>query len=179
MDSLATIIYQLTVLTFAGLVIWAAVCDARTFTIPNRISLAIILLYPASVFAAPRPVDWQGALMFAGIILVVGYVMFLVHWRGAPLMGAGDTKLLTAVALWAGPALVLDLVVVMALFGGLIAISAWARNIAQMGSATAPSAGLRSVLSYLRIPHVHLPYGLAICGGALYVALGLFIGVEA
>lgn len=167
--SAALNISQFAILVFAGLVIWAAVTDVRSFLIPNRISAAIGLLYPAYVLSAPQPIDWIGALIVAGATLAVGFVMFLISFRGSPLMGAGDTKLLTVCALWAGPSLMFELLFVMALAGGVIALFTWLRH--------RPSATADGVMTLLRIPLLRLPYGLAICAGALYVAISLLHGV--
>ncbi|MDJ0944299.1 MAG: prepilin peptidase [Kiloniellales bacterium] len=174
--SVAINISQFAILVFAGLVVWAAVTDVRSFLIPNRISAAIALLYPAYVIAAPQPIDWTGALIVAGATLAVGFVMFVITFRGSSLMGAGDTKLLAACALWAGPGLMLELVVIMALAGGVIAIFTWLRH--RPAAATSNlAATANGVMTFLRIPFVRLPYGLAICSGALYVAVGLLLGV--
>ncbi|MCG8593544.1 MAG: prepilin peptidase [Kiloniellales bacterium] len=174
--SVAVYVPQLVILTFAGLVIWAAVTDVRSFLIPNRISIAIAMLYPAYVISGPQPVDWTGALIVAGATLAVGFVMFLVSYRGSPIMGAGDTKLLTVCALWAGPSLMFELLVVMAMAGGAIALFTWLRH-----RPPAAASGLRAtttgVPTFLRIPLVRLPYGVAICAGALYVAISLLLGV--
>ena len=174
--SIAIDISQFAILVFAGLVIWAAVTDVRSFTIPNRICVAIALLYPAYVLAVPQPVDWIGALMVAGATLAVGFVMFVISYRGNPIMGAGDTKLLTACALWAGPSLMFELLLIMALAGGVIALFTWLRH-RPAAAASGPGAVAEGVMTVLRIPHVRLPYGLAICAGALYVAVSLLLGV--
>ena len=50
---------QLLVQGFALLLLWAAWSDIQSFTIPNRVPLAIALLYPAHVIASPVPVaNW-------------------------------------------------------------------------------------------------------------------------
>ena len=174
--SVAIIVPQFAIVVFAGLVVWAAVTDVRSFLIPNRISAAIGLLYPAYVISAPQPVDWIGALIVAGATLAVGFVMFLISYRGSPIMGAGDTKLLTVCALWAGPSLMFGLLVVMATAGGAIALLTWLRH-RPAAAATNLGATATGVMTFLRIPFVKLPYGVAICAGALYVAISLLLGV--
>lgn len=174
--SVAINIQQFAILAFAGLVIWAAVTDVRSFLIPNRISVAIGLLYPAYVIAAPQPIDWIGALIVAGVTLAVGFVMFLISYRGSPIMGAGDTKLLTVCALWAGPSLMFELLFIMAMAGGVIALFTWLRH-RPAAAASGLGATAGGVMTLLRIPFMRLPYGLAICAGALYVAISLLLGV--
>lgn len=188
--SVANYVPLLAILTFAGLVVWAAVTDIRTLLIPNRICVAIAMLYPAYVLSAPQSIDWIGALVVSAATLVVGFVLFLLSFRGSPVMGAGDTKLLSACALWAGPTLMFDLLFVMAMAGGVIAVYSWLRHRPAAAAATATGASVSAaatgalsflripnILSHFRIPHVQLPYGLAICAGALYVAISLVVGV--
>ena len=43
---------RLALTVFAGLLVWAAWSDLRDFLIPNRICLAIAMLFPAHVAAA-------------------------------------------------------------------------------------------------------------------------------
>ncbi len=40
---------HIVILALAGLLCWAVVSDALTLTIPNRVSIAILALYPALV----------------------------------------------------------------------------------------------------------------------------------
>lgn len=207
---------QLAILAFAGLVVWAAVSDVRVRLIPNASILAIAALYPAYVASAPHSVNWIGALLVAGATLAVGFGLYLLSFKGMPLMGAGDTKLLTVSALWAGPAMMFDLLIVMAAAGGLIAVYTWLRHSdlfvslsawlqlrlapasatasgaslnSTAGAESAPAAGseaappswvekaIVAVSTRLHIPDVALPYGVAICAGALYVAIVLLLGV--
>ena len=58
---IALLIQQLALLFCAGLLIWAAVSDIRSYLIPNKIPLALVALYPAYLlagFAAARL--WTG-----------------------------------------------------------------------------------------------------------------------
>src|SRR5690606_34804112 len=104
----------LALLGFAGILIAAAVSDVRRLILPNRYSAAIVLLYPVYVLAAAGPVDWTGGLIVAGGCFLAGFVLFSLR-----VLGGGDAKLLTAVSLWAGPALLPDFLMGTAVAGGL------------------------------------------------------------
>lgn len=94
----------------------AAVIDVRELRIPNEICLSILLLYPAYVLTG-GPADWLPAIGLAALVFVAGFVPFGFGW-----MGGGDVKLLTVTALWAGPALLLDFLLLTAIAGGACAL---------------------------------------------------------
>lgn len=105
------------VVSFLALVGYAALTDVRTWRIPNRVSLAIALLYPAYVLASPVAVDWLSAVGIAAAVFLVGLGLFVLRW-----MGGGDVKLMAAVSLWAGPVAIVPFLTHTALAGGAIAI---------------------------------------------------------
>jgi prepilin peptidase CpaA len=102
-------------------------------------------------------------------MLALGTVLFAVN-----VMGGGDTKLLAAVALWAGPELAPSFLFATALAGAAIAL-AWLSPIrrlmpvAPIHDAMPPAApvGPTGWRSRLRQP---VPYGIAIALGGLDLA---------
>ncbi len=94
----------------------ALVTDLHTFRIPNRLCLALVLLYPAHLMTSGIAVDWPGGLLVAALIFLAGLVPFSAGW-----MGGGDVKLMAATALWLGPQGVLPFLAVTGLVGGVIA----------------------------------------------------------
>lgn len=155
---------QLALLAFVGLAVWAAYCDLRSFTIPNRASLAIAALYPAFVLASPAPIDWIGAVTVAAIVLLVGFFLFSRGW-----LGGGDAKLLAAISLWAGPALVMPFLLYTAAAGGLLSGVYWFAARRSLAAAGGPDEkGLRAGLK------TPVPYALAVAIGAIYVAFTLY-----
>ena len=84
-------------LAFATLLAMAALSDFRSYVIPNRLCVAILVLYPAHVLASSAPVDWVSGLTAGGIVFGVGLVMFAFR-----LAGGGDVKLMAAAGVWAG-----------------------------------------------------------------------------
>lgn len=152
---------------FVALVAVAAYADATSFRIPNRVTAAIAALYPAWALASPAPVDWVGALAVAGGLFAVGFGLF-----AAGAVGGGDVKLLAAVALWAGPAAVLEFVFAAAIAGGLLALvlATGARFRVARVCEMCGAAPLRDAVLGNAIP-----YGVAIAAGALIcIAPALF-----
>lgn len=148
------------VIAFPALVLAAAARDVLSFTIPNWISIALVVLFPAAALTVGLPVP-QVALHFgvAAAALVAGMGAFAMRW-----LGGGDAKLMAAVALWVGwPAFTIFLTGA-AVTGGVLAIilltlrSAAFRPLVLMG----PSWVVR-----LAEPGEGVPYGLAIAAGAL------------
>ncbi len=84
-------------LLFAGFMAACAVSDILSYRIPNALVLALIGLFLAVAAFHGSSVDWLSHLGAAGLCLAVAGVLYSFGQ-----MGAGDAKLLTAAALWAG-----------------------------------------------------------------------------
>ncbi|GAB6053820.1 prepilin peptidase [Magnetospira thiophila] len=156
------------IVLFLSLVLVAAGHDVSRYRIPNWISVAVLVLYPVHVWLSVSPVDWVWSLAVAGGVFAVGFALFAFG-----LLGGGDVKLLVAASLWAGPPLILDLLVVTALAGGVMALFLLspARLVLAWGFEQVGWAGLRD-----KMMTDVLPYGLAIAVGALAVAVQLIEG---
>lgn len=139
----------------AATLLAAAVIDARTFTISNRLNLSVALaapLYWWSVALAP----WPGvAIQFAA-----GAATFAVLAGAfyAGMMGGGDVKLAAALALWFPPAGTLRFLVLTSLAGGVLTLGivAWHRAMRREG-------------------RPEIPYGVAIAFGALAILTQRFL----
>ena len=147
-------------LAFPALVLFAAVKDATSFTIPNWIALALVALFPAAAFAVGAPLPAMA--LHAGVaaaVLVAGMAMFALRW-----LGGGDAKLIAAVALWLGWPALLNFGLVAALTGGGLALLLLTLRSAPMRVLVlrAPSWVTR-----LAEPGEGVPYGVAIAAGAL------------
>lgn len=156
------IIDFLAIIGLAAVAVWAAVSDIRHYIIPNTACLAIVLLFILHAVLSPQPVDWIGAIVVAAIALAIGILMYTFGFAGA-----GDVKLFTAVALWAGPAFGLTYVVVTALAGGLLGLIILARLRLSTSKATFGSGKSVAVTPASK---PGLPYGVAITAGGLFVA---------
>jgi prepilin peptidase CpaA len=145
---------------FPLLVITAALTDATSFTIPNRISVLLFVLFFPTALALGQPLGAVGsdAAVFA-VALLAGMGMFAAGW-----IGGGDAKLLAAAALWLGLDAMPVFLVVTALAGGGLAVllmnvrSSWV----QPYLASAPAW-----LARLATPGADVPYGVAIAVGAM------------
>lgn len=163
----------------AGLLLWAAFSDLQRFIIPNKITLGIVALYLAylvSGLLGGMTVDWAGGLIAAAIVFAVGFALF-----NFGVLGGGDVKLLSAVALYAGSQWVAPLIAVTAIAGGVLSIGILA---AKMVSLSRIPANLRPYMlpADVRYPvlraalQTHAPYGAAIAFGGLFIIYQLVRG---
>lgn len=156
---------RLALTAFAGLLVWAAWSDLRAYIIPNRLCIAVAALFPAHILAIGTPEIVPGALAAAGATFLAGFALFAFR-----IAGGGDVKLMTVVALWAGPVRIADFLIMTALAGGLLAALLAARAWREHAEAVpGGSTGLRLVA----IRDTKVPYGAAIALGGLYVASGV------
>ncbi|MDR3450032.1 MAG: prepilin peptidase [Alphaproteobacteria bacterium] len=138
----------------AAIFVAAAVSDACTYRIPNYMCAALLVLFPLFVATSPAGIDWHQNLAVFGLVVISGFAMFLGH-----LAGAGDIKLLSVAALWAGPHLIAVLLVVTAITGGVVSIvMAGLTHYRHRKSETEDAPHLA------KIP---IPYGIAIAAGGL------------
>lgn len=134
---------------FAGLLLYAAWGDIRARIIPNWLNAAIALAAPLWWLAIGVP-PWPGmAILVAGSAIV--FAIFATTFA-LGLMGGGDVKLLTAVALWFAPLPLMRMIVAMALIGGVLTLFMVVLHRARR----APG-------------QPEIPYGVAISAAALWV----------
>ena len=168
---IASSVQQIALLGCAGLLLWAATSDLIHFRIANRISLAIAGLYPAYAAAswfAGWPADWTGSLIAGAVVFAAGFALFNVG-----LVGGGDVKLLSVVALWAGLGGLMPLLLVVGAAGGLLSLALIAAKTASyLRRPASRPAGLPLWRAVLQQP---APYGVAIAVGGLFT-LGQLAG---
>jgi prepilin peptidase CpaA len=151
--------HLLPLLVLPGLVIFAAVRDAVTYTIPNWISLAVMLsFFPLALLAgAPGPAVAAAALVGVAA-LIVGMALFAPGW-----IGGGDAKLMAACAVWMGwPAVFSFLLWTSAAGGALAVLLLSGRALGRRYAIAGPPW-----VSRLMQPKNDVPYGVAIAVGAL------------
>ena len=157
----------LTVLPLMAVI--AAVKDLTTMTIPNWITLVLIAAFvPAALIAGLGWADIGWHLLAGVVALLAGMGMFALRW-----LGGGDAKIMAALILWLGPAAVLPFLLWTAIAGGalaLILLTARSRLPALAGIGPA-------WVGRLMEPKGDIPYGVAICLGALkaWPISGLFV----
>jgi prepilin peptidase CpaA len=141
----------------------AAWQDLRTMRIADSLSLAIVAVFV--LWALSGVALGAMSLSTIGLALVCALALFgagaAAFAVGA--FGGGDVKLLAASSLFAGPALMADFLMIIALAGGALGVAILAG--APIGpDAPAADATVRSRL------RGGLPYGPAIAAGGLWVA---------
>lgn len=106
-------------LMFPAAMAFAGAMDLFTMTIPNRITVGVILAF---VFAAIyTPLGWHEVADHVGaglLMLGVGIFMFSRGW-----FGGGDAKLLAGAALWFGFDGLLQYLVMVSILGGALVLA--------------------------------------------------------
>lgn len=167
------VLHELPLLALVAVMAWAAVYDAMWFRIPNAIPLAVLALYPIYLLAGGQglaQLHWAAAI--AAATFLFGAFMFSRGW-----MGGGDVKLLTVLALWAGPAHFPAMIVMISVAGGVLALIALLPGRAATLSWLA--LNLRVALHLPEAPRTAggkrtIPYGVAIAVGGLHLAGQLY-----
>jgi prepilin peptidase CpaA len=133
----------------------AAAIDVRTFTISNRLNLAVALLAPVYWLSIALPV-WPDV----GVQLAAGAGVFalLAGAFYAGMMGGGDVKLAAALALWFSPSSTLKFLVLMSLAGGVLTLGVMAFHRFKR-----------------REGRPEIPYGVAIAFGGLVILAQRFL----
>lgn len=139
----------------ALLLVVAAVIDVRTFTISNRLNLAVALMAPLYWWSAHLPL-WPDIGIQVAIAAGVFALLAMAFYAG--MMGGGDVKLAAALALWFSPASTLRFLVFMSIAGGVL---------------TLVVVGLHRLKKKPGKPEV--PYGVAIAVGGLLILIQRFL----
>jgi len=146
---------DLLLLALAATLVVAAVIDVRTFTISNRLNLTVAAgapLYWMSIALSP----WPGV----AVQLAAGAIVFVLLAGAfyAGMMGGGDVKLASALALRFSPAGTVKFLVLMSIAGGVLTlvILGWHRAQKREG-------------------RPEIPYGVAIAFGALAILTQRFL----
>ena len=127
----------------------AAFTDLRSRQIGNWLTGCVALGAPLFWWANGLLL-WPDIAVQLGVALGTLAVLAALFRFGA--MGGGDVKLLTALALWIAPALFFNLIIMMALVGGILAVVFGAWHLARRQ---------RDKLA--------IPYGVAIATAGLWV----------
>jgi prepilin peptidase CpaA len=149
-------------LVFPALMAYAAASDLFTMTIPNKLSLTIVVAFAA--FAMLSGLSWAalGMHVAAGALaLVVCFGLFAFGW-----IGGGDAKLAAATALWLGfNHTLVEYLALSTIAGGLLTLA-----ILVVRGTELPLFALS--WDWARRLHDHktgVPYGIALSGAALLV----------
>lgn len=155
---------QYMLLVFVFLMAFAAIKDAMSFTIPNWLNGAIVLLFPVAAIAFGMSwADFGIHLAVGAAALVLGMALFAPGW-----IGGGDAKLIAAAALWFGWPDAGMFLAKSALMGGALAVILL--MLRRMVPATNLSAGW--VAKTPLAEGAPAPYGIALAAGAFWTLPG-------
>jgi prepilin peptidase CpaA len=137
------------------LLLVAAVIDMRTFTISNRLNVAVALLAPVYWWSIGLPL-WPDAAIQVGVAVAVFLLLAAAFYAGV--MGGGDVKLAGALALWFSPASTIKFLVLMSIAGGVLTLA------------------VLGVHRFRKKPgRPEIPYGVAIAFGGLWILAQRFL----
>lgn len=150
----------------AVLLLVAAWRDLHTLRIANGLPLAAAALYvlwaSLGLLAGTIPLEGLAAAIgCASALFLAGTVAFAFG-----MMGGGDVKLAAATALFAGPDLVFDFVLIVAVAGGVLGLGV----LAGLPLGVTPAAGSVTLRGRL---NSRVPYGPAIAAGGLWLVATL------
>ena len=143
-----TIHYGLLIALAIALVV-AAFTDIRSRQISNFLNGAIALGAPLFWWSSGLAL-WPDIAMQLGVA-VAAFAVFAGLFA-LKMMGGGDVKLLTVLALWVSPAIFMQLLVIMALAGGVLTVVMFIWHTARRQK-----------------ERLAIPYGVAIAFGGLWV----------
>jgi prepilin peptidase CpaA len=146
---------DLLLVVLALLLLVAAIVDVRTFTISNRLNIAVALLAPVYWWSIGLSL-WPDAAIQIGIALAVFLLLAGAFYAG--MMGGGDVKLAAALALWFSPPSTLKFLVLMSIAGGALTLIV---------------LGVHRFRKKQGRPEI--PYGVAISFGGLWILAQRFL----
>jgi prepilin peptidase CpaA len=158
----ANFLFFLTLVLFPALMAFSASSDLFTMTIPNRVSVALVVGYLALAAAVGLPFATVAIDLSCGLaVLVLTFLLFSRGW-----IGGGDAKLAAATALWLGWALILDYSLIASVLGGVLTIGL----IVSRKTRLPAWAARLDWVARLHHPETGVPYGiaLAVAGLVLY-----------
>ena len=148
-------------LSFPAALAFAGAMDLFTMTIPNRITIGLIIGFVVAAIAVPLGWDAIASHVGAGLLmLVIGIRMFSLG-----LLGGGDAKLLAGAALWFGFEGLMQYLLLVAIAGGLLVI------VLLLYRSIAPPLWLCRQEWAMRLHQKAggVPYGIALAAGGLWL----------
>ena len=154
-------------LLYAALLLIAAAYDFFQRRIPNWTVIGLLLVFLLAAVMGHPPAPWTSSLAAFALALAGSGVLYLLGW-----IGAGDSKLFAAAALFAGMAHLPLLFVGTALAGGVYALAVLCIR---------PKEVMRGMTARGRTDGKlrGIPYGVAIAAGALITGyMSHFLGAH-
>jgi prepilin peptidase CpaA len=156
---------------FPLLMIFAALADLFTMTIPNRVSLVLIAAYLLLALYLRLPLATVGLHVSCGLaMLALTFTMFQMGW-----IGGGDAKLAAATALWLGWPALFEYGLAASLIGGALTVAILALRHYDLPEKLL-SVGF---IAKLAEKNGGVPYGiaLALAGLMIYPHTGVWTGL--
>lgn len=152
-----------------------AITDLRARKIPNWLTLTSI---PIGLIASGVLGGWQG-LVFAFIAMFLALLIYFPLYL-LRAMGAGDAKLMAAIATFIGPVMWIHLFIAASILGGIVAVL-FTMAKGQFKATLAKSVNIMRSMAYFRAPFaenpdldIRSPKSLSLPHGAV-IALAWFI----
>ncbi len=167
---------QVSYVVFVILLAIAAIYDIWKLTIPNVVSVCLVVLFFAVAAPSPFYVPWFEHLAAGILIFIAGAVLFRFGF-----VGGGDVKLLAAISLWTGLDLLSQLLLIGALIGGVLAIVLLVLRSAMPWITGKALPFGKQLWPLSMIPGQGVPYGVAIAAATVLIAgdFPVFLGVVA
>jgi prepilin peptidase CpaA len=137
----------------AALLLTAALCDLKSRTIPDAVSAALALSGGAWALTG------AGAAQTAGLAALVFLGGVALHRLGQ--LGGGDVKLAAAATLWVGPDGFVPFMVLTAILGGAVCLTAALARFAAVAARDGAGPALRAARA------AQAPYAVALAGGGV------------
>lgn len=153
---------SLPLILFPFCLIGAALTDARRFIIPNEFSIALVVGFGvAAVIAGMGLGEIGNHMLTAFVVLAIGFGLFCIN-----VFGAGDGKILAAVALWFGWPGFMTAIVYITFVGGALCFGImYGRMIARRWPRL--SLYFKPMATLAATETLKCPYGIAIAIGSL------------
>lgn len=148
-------------LLFPAAMIFGGIMDLFTLTIPNRVSIMLVIAFFLAALVTAMPWPLLGLHLATGVaVFFIGFALF-----AGGLVGGGDAKLLAAASLWLGYSVLPIYALYVALAGGLLAV------VILLYRAIIPPPFLMRLPWAMRLHNksTGIPYGIALASAALLV----------
>jgi prepilin peptidase CpaA len=151
---------SVTLIIFPALMAYAAASDLLTMTIPNKLSLVLVIGFAALALGGGLSVEAIALHVGAGaLVLIIGFLLFACGW-----IGGGDAKLAAVTSLWLGFGNLLDYFFIASIGGGVLTLIVL---LARSAPLPVFALGWRW-LERIRMAR-KVPYGIALAASALIV----------
>lgn len=146
----------------------ASITDIMSFKIPNEVCAALFLLFFPVALMVPAEIDWLSHIGAAVLVFACGIVLYIFRW-----FGAGDVKLMAAVAVWAGFGHLLAFLFYVSLGGGVLGLVLLTLRFIAPRLPRPQTADGTAELPKLLTAGERIPYGVAIAAGSIFLGFTL------